>query len=193
MCSSDLCPFLNAIFMYMLWVLITNPAAGNTGALTPTGGSAEDDDKYGLDALLTLRMPDPNKLDEEYNEENLVDVVSWEFAAMLHVLCMMSCWSNWKGAPGTKKNNLPQGPMALAERWYQEKLAWYKSQYKRERVRDYIKKQMTKFFNECEPAWKAVLSTKGLGQHAKMLEEAAARRASMGPPGEPEDVEIPDA
>ena len=39
------CPFLNAIFMYMLWVLITNPAAGNTGALTPNGGSAEDDDK----------------------------------------------------------------------------------------------------------------------------------------------------
>ena len=31
-------------------------------------------------------------------------------------------------------------------------ITWYKSQYTRERVRTYIKKQMTKFFNECEPS-----------------------------------------
>ena len=79
------------------------------------------------------------------------------------------CWYNWKAAPGTKKNNLPQGPLGLAEQWYQEKLAWYKSQYTRERVRTYIKKQMTKFFEECPQAWHAVLNLKNLGQHAQMV------------------------
>ena len=63
--------------------------------------------------------------------------------------------------------------------------------YTRERVRDYIKKQMTKFFTECQPAWHAVLTTRGLGQHAKMLEAAAARRTSI-PAADPEDVEIPE-
>ena len=52
------CPFLNVIFFYMLWVLITYKSAGNTGALSPTPGSSADGDEFGLDALLNLKMPD---------------------------------------------------------------------------------------------------------------------------------------
>ena len=186
------CPYINIIFFYMLWVLITFKSAGNTNALTPSGGSSAEGDEFGLDAILSLKMPDPSKIMVEgKDEETLVDVVSWEFITMVHVWCMMSCWYNWKGAPGSKQKNLPQGPLVLAEQWYRDKLAWYKSQYTRERVRDYIKKQMTKFFTECQPAWHAVLTTRGLGQHAKMLEAAAARRTSI-PAAEPEDVEIPE-
>ncbi len=148
-------------------------------------------DKYGLEDVLGMQMPNPLAEPGQVEYYQTVPVLSHEFLAMVSTTVTMSPWFSRRTAPGCQRRGVPLGPMDEAQEWHDAKLTWYKSFYERKPVTDFLKKSLTTSFTECPAAWNKVLEVKGTSSTDE------ARRSSVQPkpsgaPLKPLDTPIDD-
>ena len=73
-----------------------------------------EDDKYGLDDVLSMQMPNPLAEPGESEHYQTVPVLSHEFLAMVSTMVTMSPWFSWRTAPGCQRSGVKLGPMDKA-------------------------------------------------------------------------------
>ena len=173
--SNFLCPLIT----YAFHCLIVDPDATCTKALTPSLSTMTGEDKYGLEALFGMMMPDPAGIGK------LVPMFSWEFLATLSVFVAMSPWYSYRVSPGTQQRGFILGDPRLADQWYQAKLKFYGT-FTREQVARALKVHLTRFYDDCPEAWVEVLKIRGGGAPAADSAGAAlggAEPIDEAPPG----------
>ena len=150
------CHYVNPLICYFIHKLIVDKNVVLSKALAPDGKHhADGNDVYGLKKVFSMLMPDPK------GGEEPVQMLSWEFMALLSTLVAMAPWYAWRCCPSSTGRNL--GDIGEAENWYRAKLSWYRRRALRHRATDKLVQRMESFYRDCEgSAWQEVLAVKGV-------------------------------